>query len=65
MFLTKNETLKPKHYMTNDILEQIKAGDVSGVQFKERAIDKYDIGCKLLAFSNARGGKEVGSWQEK
>lgn len=45
--------------MKNDILEQIKAGDVSGVQFNERALDRYDIGCKLVAFSNARGGKPV------
>ena len=45
--------------MTNDILEQINAGEVSGVQFKERALDKYDIGCELVAFSNARGGKLV------
>ena len=45
--------------MMNDILEQIKAGEVSGVQFKERALDKYDIGCELVAFSNARGGKLV------
>ena len=43
----------------NDILEQIKVGEVSGVQFKERALDKYDIGCELVAFSNARGGKLV------
>ena len=43
----------------NDILEQIKAGEVSGVQFKERALDKYDIGCEFVAFSNARGGKPV------
>ena len=43
----------------NDIIEQIKAGEVSGVQFKERALDKYDIGCELVAFSNARGGKLV------
>ena len=45
--------------MTNDILEQIKAGEVSGVQFKERTLDKYDIGCELVAFSNAHGGKLV------
>ena len=51
--------IKPKHYMTNDILEQIKAGEVSGVQFKERTLDKYDIGCELVAFSNAHGGKLV------
>ena len=45
--------------MTNDILEQIKAGEVLGVQFKERTLDKYDIGCELVAFSNAHGGKLV------
>ena len=45
--------------MTNDILEQIKAGEVSGVQFKDRTLDRYDIGCELVAFSNAHGGKLV------
>jgi ATP-dependent DNA helicase RecG len=44
---------------TNDILKQIKSGEVSGVQFKERISDKYDIGCELVAFSNAHGGKLV------
>ena len=34
----------------NDILKQIKAGEVSGVQFKERILDKYDIACELVAF---------------
>ena len=43
----------------DDILEQIKAGEVSGVQFKERTLDKYDIACELAAFSNAHGGKLV------
>ena len=37
--------------MMDDILKQIEAGEVSGVQFKERALDKYDIGCELVAFS--------------
>ena len=36
--------------MMNDILKQIKAGEVSGVQFKERILDKYDIACELVAF---------------
>ena len=45
--------------MMDDILKQIEAGEVSGVQFKERALDKYDIGCELVAFSNTRGGKLV------
>ena len=39
--------------MMNDILKQIKAGEVSGVQFKERILDKYDIACELVAFSNS------------
>ena len=38
--------------MIDDILKQIKAGEVSGVQFKERILDKYDIACELVAFSN-------------
>ena len=45
--------------MMDDILEQIKAGEVSGVQFKERTLDKYDIACELVALSNAHGGKLV------
>ena len=36
--------------MMNDILKKIKAGEVSGVQFKERILDKYDIACELVAF---------------
>ena len=36
--------------MMNDILKQIKAGEVSGVQFKERILDKYDIACEFVAF---------------
>ena len=42
--------------MMTDILKQIKAGEVSGVQFKERILDKYDIACELVAFSNSHGG---------
>ena len=38
-----------------DILQQIKLGEISKVQFKERLLDNYDIGCELVAFSNARG----------
>ena len=38
--------------MMDDILKQINAGEVSGVQFKERILDKYDIACELVAFSN-------------
>ena len=42
-----------------DIIQQIKSGEVSKVQFKERLLDNYDIGCELVAFSNARGGTLV------
>lgn len=45
--------------MTQDILNLIKTGETSGVQFKERILDKYDIGCEMVAFSNAHGGKLV------
>ena len=45
--------------MMDDILKQIKAGEVSGMQFKERILDKYDIACELVAFSNSHGGKLV------
>ena len=51
--------------MMNDILKQIKAGEVSGVQFKERILDKYDIACELVAFSNSRGGKLVVGIKDK
>lgn len=48
-----------------DILRQIKVGEVSGMQFKERILDKYDIGCEMVAFSNARGGKLVVGVKDK
>ena len=49
----------------NDILEQIKSGEASRIQFKERILDRYDIGCELVAFSNARGGKLVVGIKDK
>lgn len=42
-----------------DIIQQVKSGEVSRVQFKERVLDNYDIGCEFVAFSNARGGTLV------
>ena len=51
--------------MRDDILKQIKAGEVSGMQFKERIIDKYDIACELVAFSNSHGGKLVVGIKDK
>ena len=51
--------------MMNDVLKQIKAGEVSGVQFKERILDKYDIACELVAFSNSHGGKLVVGIKDK
>ena len=51
--------------MMNDILKQIKAGEVSRVQFKERILDKYDIACELVAFSNSHGGKLVVGIKDK
>lgn len=51
--------------MMDDILKQIKSGEVSGVQFKERILDKYDIACELVAFSNSHGGKLVVGIKDK
>ena len=51
--------------MIDDILKQINAGEVSGVQFKERILDKYDIACELVAFSNSHGGKLVVGIKDK
>lgn len=48
-----------------DIIQQIKSGKVSKVQFKERLLDNYDIGCELVAFSNARGGTLVVGVKDK
>ncbi len=45
--------------MIDDILKQIKSGETSEIQFKERIVDKYDIGCELVAFSNSHGGKLI------
>lgn len=42
-----------------DILKLRDLGEVSQVQFKERILDKYDIGCELVAMSNFRGGQLV------
>lgn len=44
---------------TEDILQLRNRGEVSKVQFKERFLDKYDIGCELVAMSNFRGGQLV------
>ena len=51
--------------MMDDILKQIKAGEVSGMQFKERILNKYDIACELVAFSNSHGGKLVVGIKDK
>ena len=51
--------------MRDGILKQIKAGEVSGMQFKERILDKYDIACELVAFSNSHGCKLVVGIKDK
>jgi predicted HTH transcriptional regulator len=42
-----------------DILKLRDLGEDSKIQFKERILDKYDVGCELVAFSNSRGGQLV------
>ena len=44
---------------TENIVQLRDHGEVSKVQFKERILDKYDIGCELVAMSNFRGGQLV------
>ena len=46
-------------------MKKLKAGEVSGMQFKERILDKYDIACELVAFSNSHGGKLVVGIKDK
>ena len=48
-----------------DILEQIRTGEGSRLQFKERIFDKYETGCELVAFSNSRGGKLIVGVKDK
>lgn len=40
----------------DEVVEKIKLGEDSQVQFKERALDRHDIGCEMAAFSNTHGG---------
>lgn len=40
---------------TEDILNLRDLGEVSTVQFKERLMNNYDIGCELIALSNIHG----------
>nr|MBP7359540.1 ATP-binding protein [Prevotella sp.] len=44
---------------TEDLFKLRDQGEVSTVQFKERLMNKYDIGCELVAFSNTHGGKLI------
>ena len=51
--------------MMDDVLKQIEAGEVSGVQFKERILDKYDIACELVAFSNSHDDIKAGTFMPR
>ena len=42
-----------------DILKLRDLGEVSKMQFKERLLNKYDIGCEIVAFSNTHGGQLI------
>lgn len=42
-----------------ELLQMRDLAEAGRVQFKERANDRYDIGCEMVAFSNSRGGKLV------
>lgn len=46
--------------MTEQELIQMRdLAEAGQVQFKERANDRYDISCEIVAFSNSHGGKLV------
>ena len=42
-----------------ELLQMRDLAEAGQVQFKERAIDRYDINCEMVAFSNTRGGRLV------
>lgn len=42
-----------------ELLQMRDLAEAGQVQFKERANDRYDIGCEIVAFSNSRGGRLV------
>lgn len=42
-----------------ELLQMRDLAEAGQVQFKERATDRYDIGCEIVAFSNSRGGKLI------
>ena len=44
---------------SQEILSLRDHGEVTKVQFKERIIDAYDMGCEMVAFSNTHGGQLV------
>lgn len=44
---------------TEEILKLRDQGEMSTVQFRERLMNNYDIGCELVAFSNINGGKLI------
>lgn len=42
-----------------ELLQMRDLAEAGKVQFKERANDRYDIACEMVAFSNSRGGQLV------
>lgn len=42
-----------------ETLQMRDLAEAGQLQFKERANDRYDIGCEMVAFSNSRGGRLV------
>ncbi len=42
-----------------EVLKLRDHGEVTKVQFKERIIDAYDVGCEMVAISNTHGGQLV------
>lgn len=43
----------------DDIMDLIRLGETSTVQFKERITDAYKAACELVAMSNSKGGRII------
>ena len=48
-----------------DLREIIELAEQGRIQFKERAMDKYDIACEMCAFCNSKGGRLIVGVKDK
>ena len=48
-----------------DLREIIELAEQGRIQFKERAMDKYDNACEMCAFCNSKGGRLIVGVKDK